>query len=255
MLSTETPNPIINIASTQSLAVQSQKHVPVVFDDPEKFTRGSFYQESDFFEALGQEDGSANSSLSFLNDMAQSAKDASVLVKEAWRDYQSPVDYGIGPYDLDKVAALIAAGFPTRLYYAGVRDNAFDTHVYQANLHERLLTYVSDAVAGFLRDMQRIGRADDVVVLLFSEFGRRVPENTNLGTDHGAAGLMFVAGKPVAGGHYGDLPSLTDLDPGDNLVYTTDFRRVYASVIQGWLGHANTAPILGAEFETFPMFA
>ena len=158
-------------------------------------------------------------------------------------------------YDLDKVAALIEAGLPTRLYYTGVRNNAFDTHVFQANLHGRLLTYVSDAVSGFLRDMERIGRADDVVVLLFSEFGRRVPENTNLGTDHGAAGLMFVAGKPVRGGHYGDPPSLSELDEGDNLVYTTDFRRVYATLIEGWLEYKGARELLGGDFEPFPMFA
>ena len=87
-----------------------------------------------------------------------------------------------------------------------------------------------------MEDLERIGRADDVAVMIFSEFGRRVPENVNLGTDHGAANLMFVAGKPVKGGQYGTIPSLTQLDPGDNLVYTTDFRRVYATMIQGWLG-------------------
>ena len=91
--------------------------------------------------------------------------------------------------------------------------------------------------------------------MVFSEFGRRVPENTSLGTDHGAANLMFVAGKPVKGGHYGELPSLTKLDAGDNLVYTTDFRRVYATVMQGWLGFRDTRAVLRGEFEPFPVFA
>ncbi len=76
---------------------------------------------------------------------------------------------------------------------------------------------------------------DDVTLMIFSEFGRRVPENTSLGTDHGAANAMFVAGKNVMGGHYGDLPSLTKLDAGDNLAFTTDFRRVYATMTEGWL--------------------
>jgi uncharacterized protein (DUF1501 family) len=90
--------------------------------------------------------------------------------------------------------------------------------------------------------------------MMFSEFGRRVPENTSLGTDHGAANLMFAAGKKIKGGHYGQIPSLTKLDDGDNLVYTTDFRRVYASMISGWLGHKDTADILNGPFETFDMF-
>jgi len=92
------------------------------------------------------------------------------------------------------------------------------------------------------------------VMYVHSEFGRRVPENTSLGTDHGTANLMFVVGTPVKGGHYGQPPSLTQLDAGDNLVYTTDFRRVYASVIEGWLGFSRAAELLRGRFEPFPMF-
>ena len=135
------------------------------------------------------------------------------------------------------MAALIAAGMPTRLYYTSYRNNAFDTHVLQNDLHQRLLTYTADAIYAFMQDMARIGRADDVVVMVFSEFGRRVPENTSLGTDHGTADPMFVIGKPVKGGHYGVVPSLTELTEGDNLLHTTDFRRVYATVVPGWLGY------------------
>ncbi len=89
----------------------------------------------------------------------------------------------------------------------------------------------------------------------FSEFGRRVPENVSLGTDHGSANLMFVAGNQVKGGHYGTPPSLTKLDEGDNLIHTTDFRRVYATMIAGWLGHPDTRELLNGEFEPFHMFA
>jgi uncharacterized protein (DUF1501 family) len=143
---------------------------------------------------------------------------------------------------------------PTRLYYTSYRNNAFDTHVYQNDTHKRLLTYASDAVNAFLTDLQRIGRADDVVVMIFSEFGRRVPENVNLGTDHGAANLMFVAGKDVKGGQYGAIPSLTKLDPGGNLIHTTDFRRVYSTMIQGWLGLHDTRELLNGDFQPFEMF-
>ena len=95
--------------------------------------------------------------------------------------------------------------------------------MFQGDLHQRLLTYTSDAVSAFMTDLERLGRADDVAVMMFSEFGRRVPENTSLGTDHGAANLMFTAGKKIKGGHYGQIPSLTKLDDGDNLVYTDRF--------------------------------
>ena len=174
-----------------------------------------------------------NPSRRFLLDTARSAKDASALVREAWAKYHSPVDYGITGLDLPKVAALIDAGMPTRLYYTSYRNNAFDTHVFQNDTHKRLLTYASDAVSAFMKDLERIGRADDVVVMIFSEFGRRVPENVNLGTDHGTANLMFVAGQAGQGRpirrdsqpdqagrrrqpdlHHGFPPSLRDHDRG-----------------------------------------
>jgi len=250
-----TPNFIVNIDEVQSLAVRAREHVPVVFDDPEKFGRKGLYQERPLLDRAPDIDPDASASKHYLLDVAKSAREASQLVRDAWSGYKTPVDYGIVPVQLPKVASLIAAGMPTRLYYTSYRHNAFDTHVQQADLHQRLLTYVSDAVAGFIKDMERIGRADDVTVLVFSEFGRRVPENTSLGTDHGTANHMYVIGKPVKGGHYGRPPSLTELDEGDNLVFTTDFRRVYASVIDGWLGYRDTDRLLSGKFATLPVFS
>ena len=249
------PNFLVDIDSRQSLAVRSRKHVPVVFDDPNKFTQEKFFEEREVLNSPAERGPVDNPSRRFLLDTARSARDASVLVREAWSKYHSPVDYGITGLDLPKVAALIEAGMPTRLYYTSYRNNAFDTHVFQNDLHQRLLTYASDAVAAFMKDLERIGRADDVVVMIFSEFGRRVPENVNLGTDHGTANLMFVVGNSVKGGQYGAPPSLTKLDAGDNLIYTTDFRRVYATMISGWLGYSGTRQLLKGDFDTFDMFA
>jgi uncharacterized protein (DUF1501 family) len=248
------PNFIVNIDTHQSLAVRSRRHVPVVFDDPNKFSRESFFDENAVFKATPDNGKVANPAREFLLDTARSAKSASALVQEAWSKYHSPVDYGIVGLDLPKVAALIEAGMPTRLYYTAYRNNAFDTHVFQNDVHQRLLTYASDSVSAFMKDLQRIGRADDVVLMAFSEFGRRVPENVSLGTDHGAANLMFVAGNQVKGGHYGQIPSLAKLDEGDNLLHTTDFRRVYATMISGWLGHRDTRELLNGDFEPFDMF-
>ena len=248
------PNYLVNIDATQSLAVRSELHTPVVFDEPAKFARKGFFEEKGYFDKVPKPDGGANPSRDYLLTVAQSANEAAVLVREAWAQYKSPIDYGLVPLDLPKVASLIEFGMPARLYYTSFRNNSFDTHVFQSDHHGRLLTYASDAVAGFLKDMQRIGRADDVTLLVFSEFGRRVPENANLGTDHGTANLMFLAGKPVQGGHYGKVPSLTELVLGDNLAYTTDFRRVYATAISGWLGYRNTKGLLKGEFEPFPVF-
>jgi hypothetical protein len=250
-----TPNFLVNIDEVQSLAVRAREHVPVVFDDPEKFGRKGLYQERQLLDRTPDLDPKSSASRRYLLEVAKSAREASQLVRDAWSGYKTPVDYGIVPVQLPKVASLIAAGMPTRLYYTSYRHNAFDTHVQQADLHQRLLTYVSDAVAGFMMDMERIGRADDVTVLVFSEFGRRVPENTSLGTDHGTANHMYLIGKPVKGGHYGRPPSLTELDEGDNLVFTTDFRCVYATVIDRWLGCRDADQLLSGKFETFPVFA
>lgn len=248
------PNFLINIGPTQSLAVKSQGHTPVVFDDPQKFSREHFFQQREMFKEVRLERDISNSSRGFLLDMERSARQSSGLVQEAWKNYSTPVDYGLAQLDLPKIAALIKAEMPTKLYYTGYRNNAFDTHVFQGALHQRLLSYTSDALYGFMRDMERIGRANDVVLMVFSEFGRRVPENVNLGTDHGAANVMFVIGNNVKGGHYGKIPSLANLDSGGNLKHTTDFRRVYASLIKGWLGQENTQDILNGNFKSFDMF-
>jgi len=248
-------NFLVNIGANQSLAVRAKKHVPVVFNNPDNFQREAFFEEKAALGALSDPGKASNPSQRYLLDIAKSATDASALVRKAWSDYRSPIDYGIADLGLRRVAAMISAGLPARLYYTSYANNAFDTHVVQNDLHGRLLTYTSDAISGFLQDMERIGRADDVTVMIFSEFGRRVPENTSLGTDHGAANVMFVAGKKVGGGHYGDLPSLTKLDAGDNLVFTTDFRRVYATMAEGWLGQKATPDLLGGRFKPFEMTA
>ena len=247
-------NYLVNIGARQSLAVRSARHVPVVFDAPNRFMRESFYEEKEALAMVADVGEVENPSRRYLLDIARSANDASALVREAWSNYSSPVDYGVNGLDLPKVVSLLDAGMPTRIYYVSYRNNAFDTHVFQNDLHRRLLTYTSDAVSAFMQDLERIGRADDVALMIFSEFGRRVPENVSLGTDHGAANAMFVVGKTVKGGHYGELPSLTQLTEGDNLPHTTDFRRVYRTMIKEWLGHGDTAELLNGDFESFDLF-
>ncbi|MEX0963911.1 MAG: DUF1501 domain-containing protein [Pseudohongiellaceae bacterium] len=248
-------NFLVNIAASQSLAVRSEKHVPVVFDDPNRFMREAFAAEKEALDIVAEIGAVENPSRRFLLDIARSANDASALVRDAWSKYNSPVDYGVNDLDLQKVVALLDADMPTGLYYVSYRNNAFDTHVFQNDLHRRLLTYTSDAVSAFIQDLERIGRADDVALMIFSEFGRRVPENVSLGTDHGAANAMFVVGNQIKGGHYGELPSLTELAQGENLAYTTDFRKVYQTMTQGWLEYGNSANLFGDDFGRFDMFS
>ncbi len=251
---TPTANLLVNIDAGQSLAVKSKVHNPVVFDDPSRFQRNALFDQKPILEEVSAQI-THNKSLAYLNGVAASARDASRLVRQAWQNYDTNIDYGVFPVDLNKVAACIEARMPTKLYYVAFRNNSFDTHVQQPALHQRLLTYATDAVHAFIRDLERIGMADKVVVMAFSEFGRRVPENANLGTDHGTANVMFMAGKPVKGGHYGKAPSLIELDDGDNLIHTTDFRHTYATAIDGWMQLGQSKKILKGDFDPLPIFS
>src|SRR5215475_7868452 len=122
------PNYLVNIDTTQSLAVKSQVHVPVVFDDPERLQRKGHFQTRPVLEQVTAQPDDVNPARKFLRETAQSALQASALIRQAWSRYKTPVDYGIVPVQLPKVAALIDAGLPTRLYYVAYRNNAFDTH-------------------------------------------------------------------------------------------------------------------------------
>jgi uncharacterized protein (DUF1501 family) len=245
-------NYVVNIDTQQSLAVRSRGHVPLVFDDPTKFVRSGFADEAAPLKLLASRGQGVNESQEFIYGVSRSALQAEQLVRDAWNAYRTPVDYGLVRFGLERVAALIAADFPTKIYYVAYRNNAFDTHVYQGDVHARLWTYTSDHIAAFMKDVARLGRADDVVLMAFSEFGRRVQENTSQGTDHGTAGPAFIIGQPVKGGQYGKVPSLTELNRG-NLVYTTDFRRVYATAINKWMGYEDPSTILKGEFDPLPI--
>ncbi|HZM96911.1 MAG TPA: DUF1501 domain-containing protein [Vicinamibacterales bacterium] len=250
-------NLIVNLGTSQSLAVRSRQHSPLVFDDPARFRREGTDAEKQTLAELSQARSTTNAALDFLAATAHNATESSDFVRRASAAYRTPVDYGQGgglAGNMQRVAALIAAEMPARLYYVTYQGNNFDTHVQQADLHSRLLMYTADAVRGFIDDVKRLGRGDDVAVMIFTEFGRRVEENGSLGTDHGTATPMFIVGKGVKGGMYARHPSLTDLDDG-NLKMTTDFRRVYATMIDEWLGCSQTSTILKGQFATFKVFA
>ena len=247
------PNFLVNIASAQSLAVRAHEHVPVVFDDPGAFRRDLFHPQRSPVDRLGAGQAPRSDIHKFLLDVNQSAREASALVSQAWDNYTATRgDRRL--LDLDKVVALIESDFPARLYYVRLRNSLFDTHVNQESPHNRQVQYCCDAVWGFFEEMKRLGKQDEVTVFIHSEFGRRVPENTSLGTDHGTANVSFVLGGGVRGGQYGAPPSLTDLVLGDNLQYTTDFRRVYATLIEEYLGYRKSEDVLGGKFETLGMF-
>ncbi|MGB3352073.1 MAG: DUF1501 domain-containing protein [Mycobacterium sp.] len=142
---------------------------------------------------------------------------------------------------LDVVSACIAADVPTRVYSVGL--GGFDTHSDERGTQEKLLKTLDTALAGFMKKISGDKRAKDVIVMAYSEFGRRVAANASDGTDHGTAGPVFIIGDRVRGGFYGDDPSLTDL-VDDDLKVTTDFRDVYHEILTRGLG-TDPEPVIG----------
>jgi len=163
----------------------------------------------------------------------------------------SPVRYPNGDLaaDLRKTAALLGAGLGVEVVH--LTFGGFDTHVNQANKHQQLLRQVGDAFAAFQQDLGRRGLSRRVATFVFSEFGRRPAENFGGGTDHGSVGPVFAVGDGVKAGLVGEQPSLGSLDNG-NLVFTTDFRRVYAGLLRDCLG-VDPRPAVG-DFAPLALF-
>lgn len=198
-------------------------------------------------DALTGASAASESVLDFLDRTALDAQVSSAKI----RDILARSTIGAGSsypgtvlaQSLKTVAQLIAGGMPTRIYY--VTQGGYDTHRDQPGTHARLLGELGDAVKSFVDDLNSRGQLDRVMLMTFSEFGRRVTENASGGTDHGAAGLMFLIGRKMARLLHGQYPSLApgDLVKGD-LRFNVDFRQVYAGVLDGWL-KVSPGPILG----------
>jgi uncharacterized protein (DUF1501 family) len=146
-------------------------------------------------------------------------------------------------------AGLLKSDMGARVIYT--LHGSYDTHAAQNFTHSNLLREFGDAVQAFFADLQQAKLADRVLLLAFSEFGRTIKENGSAGTDHGTTGCVFVAGAGVKGGLIGTMPSLTDLDQGEPKM-TTDFRRIYATVLDQWL-NCPSEPVLGGKFEPLPL--
>jgi len=184
-----------------------------------------------------------------LDTTALSAQDGSRQLHQADATYRPAVTYPKGPFadGLKVLAEAIVQGLGLRVGY--VTLGGFDTHANQAATHDVLMQTLANGVSAFYSDLAVHGKADNVVVMTWSEFGRRVEENGSLGTDHGTAAPMFILGNPVNKGIYGEPPSLSSLDENGNLKYTVDFRSVYATVLDRWMG-ASSKAVLGGSFGT-----
>jgi uncharacterized protein (DUF1501 family) len=235
----------------QPLALASQEiRVPSVTSLQKFRLTQSSQQMRQTIAQIGRTASSGDDLLGFVQTSTGSALSASEQIEVASGNYSTDITYpdsGLAQ-KLKTIAQLIDSGLQTRIYY--VTLDGFDTHSRQAPVHAALLKELSSALDSFVRDLDKHGHGNRVLTMAFSEFGRRLKENASEGTDHGAAAPVFLAGKGVASGLHGKQPALHDLDDGD-VKFHTDFRQVYATLLDGWLGVASAA-ILGDTFAPVP---
>lgn len=203
-------------------------------------------RQRELLEGASRPAGEQPSLLDFVQRTAVQTYASSQRLAEIGRNYQPRVPYpasALGNH-LKLAAQLIDAGLGARLFY--VTHDGFDTHAGQLPVHANLLRDVSDSITAFYRDMAARGQGQRVLIVTFSEFGRRGHENGSRGTDHGSGAPMLLVGGRVRSGIVGAHPALTNLQQG-NLPHHTDFRQVYATILDQWLG-VPSRQVLGQEF-------
>jgi uncharacterized protein (DUF1501 family) len=236
---------VVHIGDKAPYSLYSAIRPPIAFATPQGYRWAGQADEVEAYRGAADH-ASSNGALARLRGTLSDADASSRRIREAAALYRPQATY---PTDqladgLRTVAALLAAGMTSRVYSLEV--DGFDTHETQKRKHDNLMGRLDRCLGAFHDDLRGTSLADDVVVVVFSEFGRRVAENGSKGTDHGVAGPMLVMGGGVKGGLYGEHPSLTELDDGD-LVFTTDFRSVYGEVVERWFD-VEQSTVLGDRY-------
>ena len=257
----ENSNPAlaVHIGQQSSFALASAAHPPLAFATPLAYKWVGIPREEQALrdaapicehgEIAPPKESTPNSgrdqALQRLRATLREAQASSDAVRQAAADYRPRTRWPSNPLaaQLATVTALMASKVGTRVY--SVTATGFDTHNNQRTRHDQLMSVLDASLGTFWKELDQRGLADRATVLVHSEFGRRVAENGSGGTDHGTAGPMMILGKKVRGGLHGKHPDLTNLRRGD-LVHTTDFRTVYASVLEEFLG-CPSKPILGSH--------
>lgn len=188
--------------------------------------------------------------MDYIGQTGTDALKGADILRTAPARYKSSVEYAANPFaqTMKSVAQVLFADFGTRIFYT--QHGSFDTHAGELVTHTKLWQDISEAIGDFQDDLKEHGREDDVVIFIFSEFGRRIKDNGS-GTDHGSGGVAFVIGNSVKGGLYGEYPSLEPSKQleGD-LHFNNDFRCTYSTILEQWLG-VEAPPIVNGRFEQF----
>jgi uncharacterized protein (DUF1501 family) len=240
----------IHVGQSMPYSLKSSTRPVVSFDEPPAYR---WAENGSAIAAAGAEPmagapqvGPQGSPIPQIRSILRNAHQSSEEVRRAVATYKPRVEYSADALsqDLRTAAALLQGGIGCRVL--SVTQQGYDTHEDQRRRHDKLMGELDRGLSAFLSDVRGTPAGDNLVVLAFSEFGRRVEDNASMGTDHGTAGPMFLFGTPVKGGIYGKHPSLAELDEGD-LIHTTDFRDVYAGVLQHWM-QLDSEPILGGKY-------
>ena len=246
----------IQIGSTQSALLECtcQGTMGISFESPNQF-----YQLINGSTADNDPppDTIAGNQLKYIKEIAALSIRYAQIIKEKADLVENKAEYPNTRLarQLAIVAELIAGGLETPVYLTSI--GGFDTHANQAGGHANLLTTVAQAIEAFQTDLRLLGIEDRVVLMTFSEFGRRVEQNGSAGTDHGTAAPLFVIGRNVFGGVYGNNPDLTDLDNNGDIKYKYDFRQLYATLLTQQLGMPidRMPDVLMRGFETLPLIS
>ena len=213
------------------------------------------YRALDVFSRMYSPSKGRSMVIDYMSQTGSDALRGADILKTAPELYESSVEYAndsVSQY-MRNIAQVHLAGLGSRVIYTTAPYNSFDTHANQSQLCSDLWTNIDRAIGDFFTDLKHHSATEEIVLLLFTEFGRQVRDNGS-GTDHGSGGGAFLIGDAVKGGLYGDYPSLrpSDLLEGD-LEFNNDFRGLYSSILERWIG-LDPQPIVGGTFEQMALF-
>ena len=236
----------IEVDDTLSLAMKGDNKKAIAARDVEKFHQAA---TNPYFKKIATHSDEHDAQLaSYLYKTLRETTSAADYIYDKSKIYNNSQSYPDSPIGkrMKTIGSLIVSGAETQVYY--VSHGSFDTHVNQADRQNKLFEQLDGAIEALVEDLKRNKRFDDVLIMTFSEFGRRVSQNASNGTDHGtASNMFFIGGNIKKAGLYNDIPDLSDLDEGD-LKHTVDFKQVYATVLDNWL-QVDSREILGRKYD------
>jgi uncharacterized protein (DUF1501 family) len=239
------PTQAMEMDDVLSMALKGENSKGLAFKDPKRLFNSS---AGKYFAEIGKDHKQGEETIDYLyKTMSETLSSAEYIYRQSSSHPSSEIypTTELGK-DLKTIASLIFSDINTKVYYVSL--GSFDTHVNQDNQQKRLFTELNDAVKAFTSDLKKNDRFNDVMLMTFSEFGRRVSQNASGGTDHGTANNMFfVSGSLKEKGILNPMPDLSDLTEGD-LKHTIDFKNIYATMLKKWLG-ADDMAILGKKFD------